>query len=582
MSGPEKMQQIPPDPRDELLEIALRETLGGESPPDLRERVLAALANDAAGAATKHAPKHITINSDNLRAVPQHRRAFQSGYFGGLAAAAVITTIYLLFNMTHPSADAPAWLRTGVIEHQNGGSSVTRVAPDSSPILVATGDLLRCSPANQAVLFISDLGTLWVHENSILEVKNMEWKDFGKGAVLGSLTVGVIAGSIHWFSGTTTAQASSGDNIKLTKSDGNGGEAVAKLIEELKATKDRLRELEAAAAENRRKPARPEAGGTDSAHNNSQLATASAPADKSANGSLQFNRKGLEEVLAKVDWNVMGVESKKLAAKLAELADKLAKGEQPSLELIGEIQAINGLLVQQTGILMKGGIPGTYPNSTFTHPLVVANQLAALFKNSGCELTPEQSKALDALAQKYTDEDDFRRARMPEDSSKLQQFLDEMGLRSRFYKEAWQTLSPEQLAQMNFPSTKGLGNFDIFGPGVAWGPITRTIPVDSRESASAGFIKTLTEGTSMNDAQSAEVQSIVNKWMAKYPDSYWTGTQSPLAQQRVMPVEQMEIAAKLQLEMYKDMLNSNQLTPDQKAAILKNPFIYIPYVSGKK
>lgn len=580
------MQQNPPDPRDEMLETALRETLGGERAPDLTNKVLASLRSpDSAeanadiydtlqSAAANPAPENIVnINKSRNRMIP--------GFLAGAAlAAAVVAAIFIIFWRPAAPTTLPALARAGTTEHRDGGTWITRAAPSEFPFAVSAGDRFRCAENQQSVLFISDLGTLWVRESTEIEVLQMNWNDFGKGAVLGSVTVGVVAGSIYWFSGGSAARASSGETVTLAKIDGNGGEAHAKLIDELTQAKDKIRELESIASAAKRKPAV-----SDNNNTTNNESPASAPGFATAQppaSSVTFSRKGLEESLAKVDWNVFGEQSKKLAAKLAELTEKLAKGEQPSMELIGEIQAINGLLVQQTGILMKGGIPGTYPNSTFTHPLVVANQLASLLKQAGKNLSPDQTKAMDALAQKFADEDDFRRARMASDAPQLQQFMDEMALRSRFYKEAWELLSPEQLAQMDFPATKGLGNFDIFGTGVAWGPLAKPMAMESREAVSVNLMKKLSDGANFTDTQLTAVQNIVNKWVAKYPDSYWSTPSGYLAQQRVFPVDQMEVAAKMQLEMYKDMLNSPDLTAEQKEAITKNPYIYIPYVPQKK
>ncbi|MFN0205464.1 MAG: hypothetical protein ACKVS6_04030 [Planctomycetota bacterium] len=577
------------DPRDQMLEAALRETLGGEQAPDLKDKILARLAAEAGASLQKDTSlttepnRSASVESgsapprETILTIPRRGNYKIHGFVAGAAMAAALVASIIIIRAKSLTPDSlPVLVRSGIIEHRSGENWITRAAPSDSTFAAATGDRFRSGANQQSILFMSDLGTLWVRESTEIEVLQMNWNDFGKGAVLGSVTIGVVAGSIYWFSGNAGGTASAGETRTLTKADGNGGEVHAKLIEDLNQAKAKIREYEEISKASKRT----EALANTTKTNTTESAPAIAVADKAA-GTVAFTRSGLEDALAKVDWKAMGDGTKQLAGKLQELAQLLEKGEKPSMELMGDIQAMNGLLIKATGILVENGVPGEGPNSTFTHPMVVANLLATLMKSGGAELTAAQSAAMNELAQKLTDQDDFRRSRYAEGDLRLQHVIDEIALRARFYKEAAQLLSPEQAALVDYPGMKGRTGLDILGTGVAWAQFARPMPLEGSDSVSASMIKNISGNVKINDTQSADVAKIVNKWMDKYPQAYWSSTDS-LSSGGIMSVESVEAAAKIQLEMYKDIASSGVLNPEQQKALMENPVIYVPFVSQKK
>ncbi len=568
------------DWRDRILETGLEEALGGLRPPDLSHAIERALAAPAEETTVASSPRRTPAEERGPSPRPWRTcfGAKLAGFGAGLAAAALLLLALRELVASPPLPDAVRMrVHTGAVALRArgaGGFGPGVSAQDSLSLLASVGDRIRSLGDRESLLLVEDLGVLHMSERSEIEVRAMDWKDFGKGALLGSVTVGVVAGAIHWYSGDASVSAGAGDT-KVLRRDDSAHAAMADVLAELSAAKDRIRVLESSAGVASASGPRVEEGpGGAPTVVAPDPATVAAAAEES---KPAFVVAGLEDALARIDWKVMGETSSALAAALGELADLLAKGEKPSLELMGRIQQLNGKLVLEAGHMVEGGIPGEGPNGSFTHPAVVANQIAAVLRHAKIPLTEEQARQLGDLASRLSGEDALRRAGYGESTPKLQQILDEMALKERFYRDAHGLLDPDQLSNIRVPGAEGRSSLDIFGTGVAWSQFAKPVSGATREEAASAYSGMVSKGLSLSAEQSARLEPIVSKWLGRFSDSVWNAAPSALDGARAYEVARVREGARIQLEIVRELLASGVLTPQQRADLLAERMVLVPF-----
>jgi len=391
----------------------------------------------------------------------------------------------------------------------------------------------------------------------------MEWNDFGAGAAVGGVLVAVMAIGIQWRSGDAAGASEEGDRLAPTRGAAATSQQmdVIGLREALAQERARVAELESALA--REEVTAP------------KEATAMASAEPAEVMTFPFHYTGLDGVLAKIDWAVMGSVTADLLPLLTELGEILDRGDEVPLALAGQIQSLNGKLLEQAQTIVEG-IPGAGVNGSFSHPLVVANQLHAVFQSAGVPLDADQTAQMQALAAQYAGEDDQRRATYSEETPKLQALIDEMAMKERFYAEARGVLDTEQLGVISNPAIDGHTGIELMGTGMGWSTFTKPASVTSLEEFGTKLSKNLSSSLNIPAEQEAQVSAIVQKWARRFPQNLWQAETSNRAKYRMIEVERVRQSAQTQLGMVTEILNSLPLSPQQRQKLLSGQTVFVP------
>ena len=254
------------------------------------------------------------------------------------------------------------------------GSASLRLTPGETRLLyVAPGDRLRATAPDRATtLRIAGLGRLEMSLNCELEIEDMEWNRFGPGAAIGGAVVAVIAGAVHYTSGDGTEVARTGDTLTMrpgeVESLQSALDRAAQLEEELQSAQGRITELELA---NSRVSVR-----TETPADARQIEEPEEEPDPSWLGA-RYSYGELRSVLDEIDWATSGEATASMVPLLQEMLEAMQSGEELSMEMAGEIQALNGVVLKEMSALAKGEIPGTGVNGAFSHPVVAANLMDA-------------------------------------------------------------------------------------------------------------------------------------------------------------------------------------------------------------
>ena len=224
-----------------LWNVALEEILGGISPPDLSGRILEKMGRE-------QTPQEQTAELMQ----PARSRTRWAG-----ALAAVILFGFVLF--WKPGSSVFPEVKVLVTEGEIRRSTPEGTAAWSlgDRFALAVGDHLRGEGKEGGALSIADLGTLRVSTGSQLEVRSMNWKQFGGGVALGAVGVGVLSGTVAWRSSGEIGETLSGGEILLQGTNHSEVELARlqkeneELIHKQERLEARIRELESAS---RRKP----------------------------------------------------------------------------------------------------------------------------------------------------------------------------------------------------------------------------------------------------------------------------------------------------------------------------------------
>jgi hypothetical protein len=157
----------PDDQRDQLIDMLLRELVGGEAPPDVRERVLKA----ARHAAPKPAGQRHSSPSRQVRSLPSVSRS-RSRFFAIAAVAAVLAVAAVFVHLREiVGARTPSLSRTtGSVDRAVGA--------------LRGGESLRTGAGSSAVLTYPDGTVVELAAETTVRVSERSWRERSKGLAL--------------------------------------------------------------------------------------------------------------------------------------------------------------------------------------------------------------------------------------------------------------------------------------------------------------------------------------------------------------------------------------------------------------
>lgn len=280
------------------------------------------------------------------------------------------------------------------------------------------------------------------------------------------------------------------------------------------------------------------------------------------------------DVLAKIDWATMGAVTKEMQPLLAELVKKMQETGEVPLDLAAKIQALNSKLVAQVPAMMESGAPGFGPNGSYTHPLFVANTLAATLAASGLQLDPKQQTALDGLVRSFSAENDAIVAAARDFD--VEHLLAEAEMKDRFFAEMTTRLTAEQQASLFPADMPGYDGINLFSASLMTRPYTAAIPAKDPIDFARLATNRIGEELGLDDATSAKVRGIVEAHAKAATDLWETPADKTETTLRMLRTGRTSAAMRHQIAMLRAISQQVDLTPAQRDKLKGYKQVLVP------
>ncbi len=380
-------------------------------------------------------------------------------------------------------------------------------------------------------------------------------------ALTGALSIAAIAGVITWHTLCGAAPAlASGAATRPADPDADG------LRAENARLRDQLRELEGRL---------PEATHRDAAPPVEEPPPPPPPevaADEPA-AKFTFADPRYADVLAKVDWQLMGEVTKEMQPLLVKMLEALEETGEVPPELAVQIQQLNSKLVAQVPAMLESGAPGFGTNGNYTHPLFVANTLASTLAAGGLALDPAQQAKIAGLVQSFSIENEIIDKSQHEYA--LEQLLAETEMKERFYQEVGSRLTPEQHAQI-YPEGADHDGANLFGTGLMTRPYAQPIPAKNATDFARLASNRLGEQLGLDEATAGAVRGIVERMASAATDLWQHPADNTETKLHMLRSGRMTTALRHQLAIMREINRQVNLTPEQKQKLAKMRGVLVP------
>lgn len=558
---------------DRLVDAALHE-LHGQAPPDLSARVLLALQEAPAGPLPL---LHRSPQRGSWRAIAAVLlAALCLGAFGAwalhrlvpaAAPQAPFTVLEVALVTGELACYPPAQATPSAVLASPYSLSPVVQPPVVQPLVVQLGSRFRSQRAS--AFRLGTFGTLAASQDTELEVVDMGMgMDNKQGIVMAaSLTLAVVAGTVTWHTLTRTDSAQAGETVRLEAPLAAGGAAAAS--GDVAQLRQRNRELEQELATLRdqlaRRGAEPQPAVAASVAPDAPLPAVAGP---------MFDDAQFAAALAKIDWATMGEVTKEMAPLLAELVAAMGEeGAEVPMDVMGKLQQLNGKLLAQVPAMLEAGMPGYGPNGVYTHPLVVANTLASTLAASGTKLTPAQQQSLSGIVAAFAKETQQIAGASRE--FPIEQLLEEVEMKDRFYREMSGLLTPEQLAKVAPGEVDGYDGSNLFGSGLV--TQSSSVPVPAKDAAdfARSASNHLAEHLGLDEAAAAQVRTVLAQAMAA-PELWNQRSDARELQLRMFRSGRATNAMRAQLQWMRQIQQQVPLTPAQRKKLTGMRHVLVP------
>jgi hypothetical protein len=293
--------------------------------------------------------------------------------------------------------------------------------------------------------------------------------------------------------------------------------------------------------------------------------------------------EGYQDLVASVDWGLVGKNLHAMAPLLAQFGEEWAKTGNLPAGLMARLNEMNGPLV--TAALQAAGklkIPVMRANSAFTHPVFSANAIAAVLEAGGKPLSDLQHADLARLAEQLAREDATRLSAYDDRAWALQKSIDESLLRDRFYESAFGLLTDEQRALLTPAAARGRLQTDLFSAALVWAPRMQVLPYTTPEVLATAMERQVLRHFELKDDQAGVVREVVSRWAASLPPAWASEEPDALSQLGMVPVARILEAARLEIRMLDDLVRSAGFDEAGATRIRGTDFVLVPVRSGAK
>ncbi len=382
-------------------------------------------------------------------------------------------------------------------------------------------------------------------------------------ALTASLSIAAVVGALAWHTLQQGDPALAGAVPEAGAATDAGS-----LRAENEQLRRRIRELEAADRN------LPERGAAPELAPERPVEEPPPPPPPAAAAAFAFDDPRFAEVLAKVDWKLMGEVTREMQPLLLQLLQAVAETGEVPTALAVQIQQLNSKLVAQVPAMLESGAPGFGPNGSYTHPLFVANTLASTLAAGGHALAPAQQAAIAGLVRSFSVENEAIVAG-PRDFE-LEHLLAEAELKDRFFAEVTTRLTPEQQAQLYPAGVEGYDGANLFGTGVMTRPYTQAIPARDPAEFARLASNRLGEQLGLDEATGQAVRGIVETMSRQATDLWEQPADATEQKLRMLRTGRTQKALRHQIAVLREIQRQVPLSAEQRDKLRKLQFVLVP------
>lgn len=207
------------------------------------------------------------------------------------------------------------------------------------------------------------------------------------------------------------------------------------------------------------------------------------PTPEAGSVEIRFGSWGDLPELKNADWKELGGALQAMTPQMEPLARAIREGRQPDAEAMKKIGAQNMKLVK-LAVALQGKVPTHVDsvNGEYTHPVSIANLLAAQLAAAGNPLSDAQKKRLSELGEDYEKRWKVINDAYTPETMQLRKIMDEAELKQWFTEQMWLVTTPEQKALVVSPQTEGYLGIDLYSPALMFQGVARPLQANSRDT----------------------------------------------------------------------------------------------------
>jgi hypothetical protein len=330
---------------------------------------------------------------------------------------------------------------------------------------------------------------------------------------------------------------------------------VADLRREIVSLRNRLTEMQAAKAASDEKLALVEAPST-------------AP-------TFTFGALGQLDAVREANWQEMAQSAVIVTQGVLDIVKTKERGETVPREVYLRLQE-NIEKMRKYEYRTIGKMPtAAKHNGELTHPITVANLIAAILADVELPLSEEQVMRINRLGLAFESEFGRLRERYSDATPRIQRLLDEYELKGRFTDDVIAVLTPEQQAKVADPETKGIAGIDLSDPTLM---IIHTSPVlvgQDLDEITSKLQKLIAKKLELAETELPALEGPITAWSQDVRDLL-----TPVPQARLTHYTFADgvAAGRATLSLTTRLLRELQLTETARSALLDDYAIYVPRI----
>ena len=546
---------------DYALDRLLAEELGELRPPDLEARILA-----AATRRTIALPELVSASGGG-----SGDRGRVASWIAGIAigaATVLIGSMAIFYGAASPGPRMRVSVECGRIEWAAvRGRPVVAVSGTDLVVRPSRGDRVRLDRFVDTKLKFLRLGRLRCAPGTVLEVRDMEWKEFGGGLTAGALTVTVIFGVAHWAGATASETAETGEDLVLRPGNPESDRPPDRQVElrrKLGAAAARIAQLEEQLAR-------------QSATTRTVDSAVGEPEPRSDDYVPLLCDTSFDAALEKVRWRVVGEAVSEFIEVHRRVVALQARGEEVPRELLALEEQWEGQMIGEIGKVLRADVPGSSMTAQIHHPGIATNLMLAGLRKAGLPLDAKQTDAVQAVTRKYALEDRVRRAGEKDEDFVLANRIAENEMTARYLVELRQQLSPEQERFLSFGELARRTRSDPLSAGFQWSRMDSGIEVKGRESFAKFTGSRLSSEVGLSQAQIDVAKSLVKHWAEGLPAAWFEQAMDALDQRGSHHLAKVRKMAVAQLALLRTLGTQLDLSPEQQTKLRGIVRVFVPF-----
>ncbi len=275
------------------------------------------------------------------------------------------------------------------------------------------------------------------------------------------------------------------------------------------------------------------------------------------------------------DWTEIGGAAKGLVPLLKELAENIRDGKEMSPELLEKIGEHNQALIAYWARIRKALPTYASVNGEFSHPINMANMLAAHLELAGMPLSDAQIAAIQKLGAEYDSRWEETTKAYDVSTFELQKLLDEGELKEWFKGEMLGVCTPQQRAVAVPPEIDGLVGLDIYSAGVMLQMNVNDVRAPDTETMNDRLKDEVAKLTGIERAVLDGAEFLFNDWVVTLQAQL---TPRPQAQMNQYHIGEVLKSARAQLKVYKELYASYAQDAEVKKRVHDSARILYPRI----